>query len=109
LVDALLVCSTHPAASGQTYLVSDGEDISTPDMLRQLGETMGRPARLFHCPSVLLKLAGNLSGKTEKVERLLGSLQIDSGKIRRELNWTPPYTLRQGLQETAEWYRNTHP
>jgi nucleoside-diphosphate-sugar epimerase len=108
LVDALLVCATHPAAAGQTYIVSDGEDISTPDLLCQLGNGMGRPARLFPCPEALLKLAGRLTGKGEQVERLLGSLQVDSGKIRRELKWTPPYTLQQGLQATAEWYRNDH-
>jgi len=109
LVDALVVCATHPAAAGQTYLVSDGEDISTPDLLRQLGAAMGHPARLFPCPLALLKLAGRLTGKSEQVERLLGSLQVDNGKIHCELNWKPPYTLQQGLQETAEWYRNAHP
>jgi len=109
LVDALISCATHPAAAGQTYLVSDGEDISTPDLLRRLGAEMGRPAHLFPCPVGLLKLAGKLTGKSDQVQRLLGSLQVDSGKIRRELNWTPPFTLQQGLQATAEWYRNTHP
>jgi len=101
LVDALIVCATHPAASGQTYLVSDGEDVSTPDLLRQLGAAMGHPARLFPCPPALLKLAGRLTGKAEQVERLLGSLRVDSGKIRRELGWRPPYTLWEGLQNTG--------
>jgi nucleoside-diphosphate-sugar epimerase len=108
LVDALLICSTHPTAAGQTYLVSDAEDISTSELLYELGKAMGRSARLVSCPVALLNLAGRLTGKSAQIERLLGSLQIDSGKIRRELNWTPPYTLQQGLQATAEWYRNTH-
>ena len=108
LVDALLVCTTHPAAVGQTYLVSDGDDVSTPDLLYQLGSPMGRPARLFPCPPALLKLAGRLLGKADQVERLLGSLQIDSGRIRRELNWEPPYSLQQGLQATATRYRIDH-
>ena len=108
LADALLACATHPAAAGQTYLVSDGEDISTADLLRRLGAAMERPARLFPCPPALLHVAGRLSGRSAQIERLLGSLQIDSGKIRRELNWTPPYSLQQGLQATAEWYRNTY-
>ena len=108
LVDALITCATHPAAAGQTYLVSDGEDISTPDLLRQLGVAMDHPARLFPCPPALLKLAGCLTGKGEQVERLLGSLRVDSSKIRRELNWTPPYTLEQGLRATAAWYRAAH-
>ena len=106
LVAALIACATHPAAAGQTYLVSDGEDVSTPDLLRQLGAAMGHPARLFSCPPALLKLAGRLTGKGEQVERLLGSLRVDSGKIRRELNWTPLYTLEQGLSATADCYCN---
>lgn len=101
LVDALILCATHPAAAGQTYLVSDGEDVSTPELLRGLGEAMERPARLFPCPPNLLKLAGRLSGKADQIERLLGSLQVDSGKIRRELGWRPPYTLGEGLQNTG--------
>ena len=103
-VDALLICATHPAAAGQTYLVSDVEDVSTPALLRQLGAAMGHPAHLLPCPPVLLKLAGRLLGKSDQVERLLGSLQVDSSKIRRELGWRPPYTLQQGLQATGGWY-----
>ena len=105
LVDVLILCATHPAAAGQTYLVSDGEDVSTPELLRQLGVAMEHPARLFPCPPALLKLAGQLTGKAEQVERLLGSLRVDNGKLRSELGWTPPCTLEQGLRETAEWYR----
>jgi nucleoside-diphosphate-sugar epimerase len=108
LVDALIVCATHPAAAGKTYLVSDGEDISTSDLLRRLGAEMGQPARLVPCPPSLLKLLARLIGKSAQVERLLGSLQVDSGKIRSELSWTPPYSLQQGLKATAEWYRNAH-
>lgn len=108
LVDALIVCATHPAATGQTYLVSDGEDVSTPDLLRHLGFAMGRPARLFSFPPKFLIWAAASVGKAEQLKRLTGSLQVDSGKIRRELNWTPPYSLQQGLQATAEWYRDTH-
>lgn len=108
LVDALIACATHSAAVGKTYLVSDGEDVSTPDLLRNLGASMEYHARLFPCPIALLKLSGRLLGKSNQIERLLESLRVDSGKIRRELNWTPPYTLQQGLKETAEWYRNTY-
>lgn len=109
LVDALIACATHPAAAGQTYLVCDGEAISTPDLLRQLASGMNVPARLFPCPPALLRLAGKLAGKSQQLERLLGSLQIADDKIRRELGWTPPYTLQQGLHATAEYYRATHP
>ncbi len=101
LVDALILCATHPAAAGNTYLVGDGEDISTPDMLRLLGDAMGHPARLFACPLPLLRLAGRMAGKSDQVDRLLGSLRVDSGKIRRELGWVPPHSLQQGLRLTA--------
>ena len=101
LVDALIRCATHPDATGQTYLVSDGEDVSTSELLRQLAAAMKRPARLFYCPQMLLKLAGQLTGRAEQVDRLLGSLSVDSGKIRRELEWVPPYTLQQGLQASV--------
>ena len=108
LVDALIACTTHPAAAGQTYLVSDGEDVSTPDLLRRLAVAMGAPSRLLPCPGLLLRLAGKLAGKPQQVERLLGSLQVDGDKIRRDLNWVPPYSLQQGLQATAEWYRTRY-
>lgn len=109
LVDALIACAVHPSAAGQTYLVSDGEDVSTSDLFLRLAAAMGVPSRLFPCPPALLRLAGKLSGKSEQVERLLGSLRVGSDKIRRDLNWQPPYSLQQGLQATADWYRSTHP
>jgi nucleoside-diphosphate-sugar epimerase len=109
LVDALIACALHPGAAGQTYVVSDGEDISTPELLRRLGEAMGRSARLFPCPPAALKVVGRLTGRSGQIERLLGALRVDGGKIRSDLSWTPPYTLQQGLQATAAWYRNTLP
>jgi UDP-N-acetyl-alpha-D-quinovosamine dehydrogenase len=105
LADALIACATQPAAAGQTYLVSDGEDVSTPDLLRRLAAEMEVPSRLFACPVSMLNLAGRLTGKTRQFDRLLGSLRVDSGKIRSDLNWVPPYSLQQGLRATAEWYR----
>jgi len=105
LVDALILCATHPSSVGQTYLVSDGEDISSSDLLRQLGAEMGHPARLFPCPVVLLKLAGRMAGKVEQIKRILGSLRVDSDKIRRELGWIPPFGVRQGLKRTAHLYQ----
>ncbi len=101
LVDALILCATHPGAANQTYLLSDGEDVSTPELLRQLGAAMGHPARLFPCPPAILKLAGRLTGKSDQVARLLDSLRIDSGKIRRELGWKPPFTLLEGLRRAS--------
>ena len=107
LVDALITCATHPAAAGKIYLISDGEDVSTPQLLQRLAVALGCPARLWTCPPALLKLIGKWTGKSAQLERLLGSLQVDSGKIRRELGWSPPYTMAQGLEATADWYRAT--
>jgi nucleoside-diphosphate-sugar epimerase len=109
LADALVLCATHPGVAGKTYLVSDGDGISTPDLLRQLGAAVGKPARLFGFPLALLKVAGRLAGRSEAIERLLGSLQVDGSRMRRELGWMPPYSMQQGLQETAEWYRKNYP
>ena len=101
LVDALILCATHPAAVGQTYLVSDGQDISTADLLRKLSSAMGRPVRLFAFPLALMRLAGRLLGKSDQINKLVGSLQVDCSKIRRELGWKPPFTLDEGLKATV--------
>lgn len=102
LIDALITCAVHPHAVGKTYLVSDGDDISTSDLLRRLGDAMGRPARLIMCPTALLLFGGRLFGKSEQLARLLGSLQVDSDTICRELGWKPPYSLQQGLRSTVD-------
>lgn len=106
LVDALAVCATHPAAVGQTYLVSDGEDVSTPELIRRTAAALGVPARLLPFPPSLMHLAGKLTGKSAAVNRLTGSLTVDSSKIRRELGWMPPFTMEEGLRETAAWFRS---
>ncbi len=105
LVSAIIVCVDHPAAANQTFLVSDREDVSTPELIRRIAYALGRPARLFPFPPSLLYLAGRITGQLETVDRLLNSLVIDSSKICRELNWTPPYSMEQGLEETAEWFK----
>ena len=105
LVDAIVTSVNHPKAAGQTFLVSDGEDVSTPELIRRVAAALGRPARLFPFPPSLMRFAGKLLGKSDAIERLVGSLTIDSSKIRRELGWKPPYTMEQGLKETAEWFK----
>ena len=101
LVDALITCSSPPAAATQSYLVSDGEDVSTPDLLLKLSEVMGCRARLLLCRMEFPCFAGRLICRSEQVERLIGSLLIDSTKIRREPNWVSPYVLQQGLLATV--------
>lgn len=104
MVSAILACMSHPRAAGQTYLVSDGEDVSTPELIARLATSLRRPVRLLPFPLTLMRILGKLIGKSSSVERLLGSLSVDSSKIRLELEWTPPYTLDQGLQKTADWF-----
>ena len=110
LTDAITTCLTHPAAAGKTYLVNDGEDVSTAELISRIAQALGKPSRLWPCPLGLIELAGRMTGKSDEIARLLGSLCIDSSKIRSELDWTPPYTLEQGLAETAQWLhgQNNH-
>ena len=106
LVDAILTCLSHPNAVGQTFLLSDGEDLSTPELIRRLAKAMRQPDRLFPVPPSFLEQIGKLTGKSATVERLLGSLTIDSSKIQQTLNWKPPLTIERGLQATVDWYLN---
>lgn len=105
LVDALAICASHPAAAGNTYLVSDGEDVSTPELIRRTAKALELPARLFPVPVSLMRAAGKLTGKCGAVNRLTGSLTVDSSKIRQELGWNPPFTMEEGLAETARWFK----
>ena len=100
-VDAIRLCVEHPAAAGQTFLLDDGEAVSTPELIRALGRAMGRPARLLAVPVGMLELAGTLLGKRAAVARLTGSLWIDGSAIRSRLGWVPPYTMLQGLDATV--------
>ena len=98
---ALHACLTHPAAAGRTYLVCDGEDISTPELVRRLGRHLGKPARLFALPAPLLEGLAGLVGRRADVQRLTGSLIVDDSRVRRELGWLPPRTLDEGLAQMA--------
>jgi len=105
LANALHSCIDHPRAAGQTFAVSDGEDISTPELVRRIARALDRPARLFPVPIPLLALAGRLTGQASAVARLTGSLTVDASAIRAALGWNPPFSMAQGLAETAAWYR----
>ena len=105
LVDAIDRCLSHPAAAGRTYLLSDGEDLSTAGLVRRLGVALGRRTVLFPVPASLLKLGAGCVGRTSEARRLLGSLAVDDRLIRQELEWNPPFTVDEGLDETAAWFR----
>jgi nucleoside-diphosphate-sugar epimerase len=112
LVDAIATCLTHPNAKNQTFLVSDGQDLSTPELIRKIAYHLERPCHLLPVPPSLLKLAGHLGDTIEQstkhplplnrstIDRLLGSLVVDSSHIRNTLNWAPPYTVDEGLSKT---------
>jgi len=101
LVDLLTTCCNHPAAAGQTLLVSDDEDVSTTDLLRRTAVAMGKPSRLVPFPESLLNFGATLLGKRDLAHRLCGSLQVDIVKTRKVLDWKPPLTLDQGLRKAV--------
>ena len=104
LVDALKACIVEPQAAGQVYCVSDGENISTPDLIRGIAAAMRRPSRLYSFPPALLVTAGKLLNKSSAIDKLISSLVVDTQKIEKELHWKAPFTVADGLKATADWY-----
>lgn len=104
LVDLLAHCCVAPAAAGATLLASDGEDLSTSELLQRIGTALGRPARLLPASPRLLALASRC-GAAGAVARLTGSLQVDSSAARSRLDWQPPLSVDAGLAAVAAWYR----
>lgn len=102
LVDLIAVCIDHPAAANQVFLAGDGEDLSTTELLRRVGKTTGRAARLLPVPPGLLKLGAAMLGKGDMARRLLGSLQVDISKSREMLSWEPPISVDEGLRRAVE-------
>jgi nucleoside-diphosphate-sugar epimerase len=109
LADALIAAGNSPTATRKTYLVGDSEDVSTPGLIRAIAAAMQVHARLFPCPAALLMAGATALGRREEMRRLTGSLQIDSSKIRTELEWHPRFRLAQGLAQTAQWYYSQFP
>ncbi|MBU2549829.1 MAG: SDR family oxidoreductase [Proteobacteria bacterium] len=105
LVDVIMTCLVHEKAAGKTYLVSDGEDVSTAELIRKMAAALGRPARLWPVPPILLKAAGRLTGRSASIDRLLGSNTVDASGIRSDLDWRPPHDMADGLEETARWFK----
>jgi len=105
LADAIAHSLESPQAVGRTYAVSDGVPVSTPELVRALARSLGRPARLFPFPPGLLELAGALVGRGEPVRRLTRSLELDDRAIRLELGWRPPFSFGEGIRLTAHWFR----
>jgi nucleoside-diphosphate-sugar epimerase len=104
LIDLIICCIEHPKAAGKTFLVSDGEDLSTTDLIRKLSKFMNKSPRLFSVPHSIIQLIGCLVGKSLEVKRLLGSLRIDNSYAREILGWSPVLSLDEGLKKTVRWY-----
>ena len=104
LVDLIITSLDHPAAANQTFLVSDGEDLSTTELLQRMGLALGRPARLIPVPTLLLKAGAALLGRRDMAQRLCGSLQVDITKTRTLLGWTPPISVDEGLRRAAQGF-----
>jgi nucleoside-diphosphate-sugar epimerase len=108
LTDAIVTCIDSPKAAGQTYLVSDKEVVSTPELIRRITDVLGKHSGCFPFPPALIRLAAKSAGKTEMIVKILDSLLIDTSKIQQELGWIPPYTLEVGLKQTVDWYLNNY-
>jgi nucleoside-diphosphate-sugar epimerase len=104
LADAIVCCIDAPAAAGATYMVSDGEDVSTPGLICKLAAAMDKSPRLLPCPPALLNFGAGILGKRTTALRLTGSLAVDSSRIRRDLGWQPRSSLDQGLNVMVRWY-----
>lgn len=105
LVDAIVTCARHPAAAGKTYLVSDGDGVSTPELIRAIAQAFGRKARLVPISPPLIRAVASILGKKASAQRLLDSLVVDVDPLRQELNWKPSMTFQQEINETIAWYR----
>lgn len=107
LVDAVITCITHPLAVGQTYLVSDAEDVSTPQLIEKIATAFNKAYVTFPFSVSIMYCLSKLIGKSSAIDRLTQSLVIDSSKIRKELGWHPPFTMAQGLKHTIVWYQKS--
>ncbi|WP_321811542.1 NAD-dependent epimerase/dehydratase family protein [Burkholderia sp. BCC1985] len=106
LADSLLRCASDPRAAGECFHIADDDALSIVELLRALGDVLGRPTRLFPVPVAALHALGKLTGRHAAVDRLTGSLRLDTAHVKRTLDWQPPFTTQQGLEATATWYRS---
>lgn len=104
LCDLIHTMLRHPQTISGAFMVSDGHDISTPQLIRLLAGAMQRSARLLPVPLSILRIAGRMTGASEEIDRLCSSLQVEIGDTRDTLNWSPPVTLESGLSRTVDWY-----
>jgi nucleoside-diphosphate-sugar epimerase len=104
LADAIASVVVHPDAGNQTFFVSDAENISTPELIQRISGSLGKKTCVRNFPLSLLKIGGFLIGKSNTINRLIRTLTIDINHIRTHLGWQPPFTMEEGLKETAKWF-----
>lgn len=104
LVDLIVTCIDHPQAANQTFLVSDGEDLSTTELLQRMSRALGKQPRLLPVPAWMLETAAKVVGKQSIAQRLCGSLQVDISYTRERLDWTPPVSVDAALRKTAQHF-----
>ena len=102
VVDLLIQCIDHPKAIGKTFLASDGEDLSTPELIKLIDSSMGRKANLFPFPISILKFLGSIFGRREEINRLVGSLRIDNSYTKEILNWSPLISVEEGIRRMVQ-------
>lgn len=100
----LAICSFHPNAGGRTFVVADGEDVSTPALLRIMADAMGRRLWLPSIPLGALRVVATALGRSADFERMTGSLQVDATRARSDLGWQPTSTLQGGIEEMVNWF-----
>lgn len=105
LVSAIEACVTYPAVANRAFFVSDDHDLSTPQLVEAIAAALGKRPRLFPFPPGLLQCIARLGGRKEQMARLTESLQVNISRIKTEIGWQPPFSLQQGLAQTASWYR----
>jgi nucleoside-diphosphate-sugar epimerase len=105
LCDLIRILASSAALPVRIWMASDGEDLSTPELISEVGKAMDREARLFRFPVPLLHAAAFALGKRAEFERLCTSLRVDITETRRTLHWHPTLSVAEGLQRTAAWYR----
>jgi nucleoside-diphosphate-sugar epimerase len=107
LCDFLVRLVADERGDGETWLVSDGDDLSTPELVRRIAAAMRKPVTLVPVPASILLAGGALLGRRAEATRLCGSLVVDMSRTRQVLGWTPPLTVDDGLARTVAWYLDT--
>ena len=106
LIHAVIACLSHPAAADETFVLRDGEDLSTAELVCRLRRALGRPARLLPVPPALLTSLAALLGRGDMARRLVGSLIVDDSKLRAAIDWRPPRCVDEALSEAATAFRS---